>query len=100
MLPTLYEGFGLPILEAMARNVPVACSDIGPLREVAGEAAVFFDPRSARSIADAIERILGSPSERALLVSAGKSQVTTFTWQRAAQGTLASYDRAMNHSGS
>lgn len=96
VLPTLYEGFGLPVLEAMARNVPVACSNIGPLREVAGNAALLFDPLQPQSIANAIELLIKSPCERERLVQAGKTQVATFTWQRAAQGTLLTYERAMH----
>ena len=95
VFPTLYEGFGLPVLEAMARDLPVACSDIGVLREVSGDAALLFDPHRPRSISDAIERLLGSPRERERLVRAGRVRAAWFTWQRAAQGTLSSFDRAM-----
>ena len=95
VFPTLYEGFGLPVLEAMARDLPVACSDIGVLREVISDAALLFDPHRPRSIADAIERLLGSPQERERLVRAGRVRAAWFTWQRAAQGTLSSFDRAM-----
>ena len=95
VFPTLYEGFGLPVLEAMARDLPVACSDIGVLREVTSDAALLFDPHRPRSIADAIERLLGSAQERERLVRAGRVRAAWFTWQRAAQGTLSSFDRAM-----
>ena len=95
VLPTLYEGFGLPVLEAMARGVPVACSNIGPLREISDGAALLFDPTDARSIADAIERLMRSPAERELLITAGRARAARFTWQRAARGTLDSYERAL-----
>lgn len=94
-LPTLYEGFGLPVLEAMARGVPVACSNIGPLREVADNAALLFDPRNAQSIADSIELLMRSSAERDRLVKAGLIQAAKFTWERASKGTLASYDQVM-----
>ena len=96
VLPTLYEGFGLPVLEAMARGVPVACSDIGPLREVVDKAALLFDPRQPQSIADSIDLLMKSSSERDRLVKAGREQVAKFTWQSAAKGTLISYERAMH----
>src|SRR5256885_1094352 len=60
--PSLYEGFGLPVLEAMSRGVPVACSDRGSLGEVAGQAAELFDPESPPSIAAAVERVLADPA--------------------------------------
>src|SRR6266496_3844209 len=57
VFPSLYEGFGLPVLEAMARDVPVACSDRGSLAEVAGDAALLFDPESPTAIAEAVQSI-------------------------------------------
>lgn len=83
--PSLAEGFGLPILEAMARDVPVACSDIPVFREVGGDVPAYFDPQDPRSIADAIARARrGGGPERA----------ATFTWERCARETLAVYERA------
>ncbi|GAC1442391.1 MAG: hypothetical protein NVSMB51_22550 [Solirubrobacteraceae bacterium] len=94
IFPSLYEGFGLPVLEAMGRGVPVACSDASSLPEVAGDAALLFDPRDTHSIAVAIERLLSDQELRARLVRAGRERAAQFTWERCAQGTLAAYARA------
>ena len=64
MFPSLAEGFGLPVLEAMRRGVPVACSDRGAVAEVAGDAALLFDPGSPRAIADAVQRLLEDRERR------------------------------------
>jgi glycosyltransferase involved in cell wall biosynthesis len=93
--PSLYEGFGLPVLEAMRRGVPVACSDRSSLPEVAGDAALIFDPESPRSIADAIEEILSDPAEAELMRAAGRAQAERFGWRATARGTLATYDRTL-----
>jgi glycosyltransferase involved in cell wall biosynthesis len=95
VFPSLYEGFGLPVLEAMARGVPVACSDASSLPEVAGDAALLFDPHDEAAIASSLQRLL---SERALaerLREAGRRRVREFTWQRTARATIDSYLRAL-----
>jgi glycosyltransferase involved in cell wall biosynthesis len=91
--PSLYEGFGLPVLEAMARGVPVACSDRASLTEVAGQAAQSFDPEDPRAIADAVGEVLADPVARERLRVAGREQAQRFTWRETACGTLRTYDR-------
>jgi glycosyltransferase involved in cell wall biosynthesis len=95
VLPTLHEGFGLPVLEAMARSLPVACSDIAALREVAGPAALYFDPRSPSEIAGAIRRLLADGELARSLVGDGRTRAEHFSWAAAAKGTLASYAHAL-----
>ena len=94
VFPSLYEGFGLPVLEAMRRGVAVACSDRSSLPEVAGDAALFFDPESPREIADALERLLTDDALVAELAAAGPFQAARFSWDATARGVLASYRRA------
>jgi glycosyltransferase involved in cell wall biosynthesis len=91
LFPSLYEGFGLPILEAMTLGVPVACSRSGPLPEVAGEAAVFFDPRSEEEMAGAIGRIAQDSALRERLRALGDAQSRRFDWVRTARETHAVY---------
>jgi glycosyltransferase involved in cell wall biosynthesis len=93
--PSLYEGFGLPVLEAMARGVPVACSDASSLPEVAGDAALLFDPHDAAAIATVLRRLLEDPEEARRLGARGIERAREFTWARSAELTLASYERAL-----
>ena len=95
VLPSLIEGFGLPVLEAMARDVPVACSNRPALPEVVGEAALLFDPEDQSAIADAIKSLLTDEDVRSQLVARGRERVQLFPWERTAEATLASYRRAV-----
>jgi glycosyltransferase involved in cell wall biosynthesis len=94
VFPSLYEGFGLPVLEAMARGVPVACSNASSLPELAGAAALLFDPRDPDAIRQALERLLGDPVLAESLRARGRERAREFTWERTARLTLASYRRA------
>lgn len=95
VFPSLYEGFGLPVAEAMLRGLPVACSDRGSLAEIAGDAAVIFDPEDPAAIAAAIQRLLTDDGLRERLITAGRTQAARFTWEAAAQGYLRSFERAL-----
>jgi glycosyltransferase involved in cell wall biosynthesis len=96
VFPSLYEGFGLPVLEAMARGVPVACSNASSLPEVAGDAALLFDPHDQRALASALRRILGEAGLAESLRDRGVVRAQQFTWERAARLTLESYSRALS----
>jgi glycosyltransferase involved in cell wall biosynthesis len=95
VFPSLNEGFGMPVLEAMGRGVPVVTSSVSSLPEVAGDAALLVDPGSVDEIADATTRVLTDPALRERLVAAGLRRPAAFTWERAAQGTLESWRRAL-----
>jgi len=95
VFPSLYEGFGLPVLEAMARGVPVACSNASSLPEVAGEAALLFDPHDELAIANALRGLLEDQALCDRLRARGLAQVAEFTWDRTARLTLESYRRAL-----
>lgn len=99
VVPSLYEGFGFPVLEAMRRAIPVACSDIPALREVAHDAALRFSPVRAADMAAAIERLLSDQALARDLAEAGRERATRFTWERTAEATLRSYERVLAGAG-
>lgn len=86
--PTLFEGFGLPVLEALAAGVPVACSDIEPLRSIVSDAALRFDPASEEAIAQAMLRLAADEHLRAKLSASGPVRARQFSWRRTAEITL------------
>jgi len=95
VFPSLNEGFGLPLLEAMARGVPVVTSSESALPEVAGDAALLVDPHSVDQIAAATVTVLADGEVRERLALAGEQRVREFTWRRTAELTLASWSRAL-----
>jgi len=91
--PSLYEGFGLPVLEAMACGSPVVTSSTSALTEVAGDAAVYADPLSPQSIGEGMERLWTNGELRAQLRQRGLARAGRFTWDQAAEQTVAVYHR-------
>jgi glycosyltransferase involved in cell wall biosynthesis len=95
VLPSLIEGFGLPVLEAMLRDVPIACSNTSSLPEVAGDAALLFDPTRQEEITGAIRRLLDDRALAAELVARGRERAASFTWERTGAASLEGYRRAI-----
>jgi glycosyltransferase involved in cell wall biosynthesis len=93
--PSLYEGFGFPVAQAMAVGVPVVTSNISSLPEVAGDSALLIDPRSTAELRDALARLLLSPTLRAELVQRGRCRGQLFTWQSCAEKSLRFFDRVV-----
>jgi len=93
--PSLYEGFGLPPLEAMACGTPVVTSRISSLPEVVGDGAVLVDPYSVDDIASALERVLGDEALRAELGARGRARAQAFSWERSARAIHAGYMKVL-----
>lgn len=92
--PSLFEGFGMPVLEALAAGLPTACSDIEPLRWVGGDAVALFDPLDKSAIRSAMECITGDARFRAAAGNAGPAQAQKFDWRHSAEATLDELARA------
>lgn len=95
VFPSLYEGFGLPPLEAMSHGLPVVSSDRGSLPEVLGKAALYFDPENPDQFAEEISRVAHDPSLRERLKVSGYRRMRMFSWKRMAEETLAAYEQAI-----
>jgi len=91
VFPSFYEGFGIPILEAMSAGTPAVCSDIPVLREIGGNAALFCNPRSSREFAENIRKVLTDANLRSNLAEKGKQQAQKFSWRKTAEKTLGAY---------
>jgi glycosyltransferase involved in cell wall biosynthesis len=96
--PSLYEGFGLPIIEAMACRTPVVTSNVSSLPEVAGDAAVIVDPTDTDAIAAALIRVVTNTVLRAQMISRGIKRATDFDWQQSARQTIAVYKAVFTRS--
>jgi glycosyltransferase involved in cell wall biosynthesis len=93
--PSLYEGFGLPPLEAMASGTPVVTSRISSLPEVVGDAAVLVDPYSVEDIAGGLERVLGDDALRASMIEKGHARVAQFSWERSVRAIHGGYMKVL-----
>lgn len=94
--PSLYEGFGLPLLEAFACGTPVVCSFVSSIPEVAGEAAIYVEPQDPRSIADGMIKVMNlNPSQIQALVKKGKRQAGRFSWGTTARETISVYRKVI-----
>jgi glycosyltransferase involved in cell wall biosynthesis len=88
VMPSLYEGFGIPILEAMSFNLPVACSNSSSLPEVGGDSCLYFDPNDVKDMGDKIKKLLTDDVLRQNLKKLGKERIKYFSWQKCAEETL------------
>jgi glycosyltransferase involved in cell wall biosynthesis len=89
--PSLYEGFGLPILEAFAAKCPAVISNASCFPEIAGDAAIYFDPRSVQDMRSVIEKVITSPSLQTILIEQGNRQLKKYSWEKCAQETAKVY---------
>jgi alpha-1,3-rhamnosyl/mannosyltransferase len=95
VMPSLYEGFCMPLLEAMAACLPIVASNWSALPEIAGDAAMFFDPNSAHELTDAMERVLDTPRLASALAESGRQRARQLTWDATAVQTKAFFEQAL-----
>ena len=95
IFPSLYEGFGIPVLESFACGCPLLCSDVSSLPEVAGNAACYFDPYNEESIRDAVSRVLNDSKFREELINKGYEQLKKFSWKQTAEETKKIYESVL-----
>ena len=91
VFPSLYEGFGIPVLEAFASGCPAIISNTSSLSEIGGDAAVYFDPYSIMDMRNQIERVILSPSLREKMIEKGKIQLKNFSWEKCTEETMEVY---------
>jgi glycosyltransferase involved in cell wall biosynthesis len=97
LYPSLYEGFGIPLLEAMACGVPVITSNTTSIPEVVGDAALLINPRDGEELKKALLSLLNDEKLRKELINRGFEQVRKFSWRKTAEDTLAIYENALTH---
>lgn len=88
VFPSNYEGFGIPLLQAMATKTPIAASNVASIPEIAASAAIFFNPKDSEGMADALEKVLFDQTLREELVTHGQTRIKEFSWEQAARETL------------
>jgi glycosyltransferase involved in cell wall biosynthesis len=93
VMPSLEEGFGIPVLESFACSCPVVCSDIGSLKEVGGEGCIYFNPKSIDDISEKIKMVLNNEKLKQSLMRKGAERVKLFSWKKLAEETIKIYER-------
>ncbi len=93
VFPSLYEGFGLPMLEAMNLGVPVIASNTASLPEVGGDACIYFDPNSATELSEKMSILIDNTEKRKEMIKLGKIRSEIFSWEKAAYETLQVYNK-------
>jgi glycosyltransferase involved in cell wall biosynthesis len=96
IFPSLYEGFGIPVLEAFACNCPCILSNVSSLPEISGDAALYFDPRDTDSIKNAVEKVIADNNVRDELINKGRIRLSHFSWYNTVSKTLTVYERLLN----